>query len=251
MNGARRSGTIAEAARDGTTAADLHAALAAALAPEALAWLDAAAERVTADPRALGALFPAVGRHCGRGTLEGGPAGWTVDDAGRTILLAALRAEPAVRGGEVEACYRHGDAAERRGVLRALPLLDLRDRALPLVEDALRTSDTRLIQAALGPYGAEHLDQALWRQAVLKCVFNEIPLDTIAGLDERADADLARMLADFARERIAAGRSVPADVWPVIDRFEGTLERSGILAELDSDVPARRAAAQRALADRR
>ena len=249
MNGAPRSGTLAQPA--GPTVAALRAALDEALALDARAWLDEAVTRVQAEPGTIAVHFPAVGRRCGREALAGDLDGWSVDDAARAVLLAALPGAAAARAGEIEALYRFGDAAERRGVLRALPFLDLGPRALPLVEDALRTSDTRLIQAALGPYGAEHLDQALWRQAVLKCVFNEIPLATTAGLDERADADLARMLADFGRERIAAGRAVPADVWPVIDRFEGTLERSGILAELESDVPARRAAAERALADRR
>ena len=39
-------------------------------------------------------------------------------------------------------------------------------RCLPVVRDALRTNDTRLVAAALGPYAAAHLDDAAWRQAV-------------------------------------------------------------------------------------
>ena len=35
--------------------------------------------------------------------------------------------------------------------------------ALPLVQDALRTNDTRLISGALGPYGAAHLDDHGYR----------------------------------------------------------------------------------------
>ena len=53
--------------------------------------------------------------------------------------------------GELAELYRYGDAAERRGVLRALPYLDLGDRGLGLIDDAIRTNDTRLIAAALGP----------------------------------------------------------------------------------------------------
>ena len=48
--------------------------------------------------------------------------------------------------------YRYGDAAERRGVLRALPYLAARrPRPRRCVDDAIRTNDTRLIAAALGP----------------------------------------------------------------------------------------------------
>ena len=76
---------------------------------------------------------------------------------------------------------------------------------VPLLHDAIRTNDTRLVAAALGPY-AGHLDDAAWRQAVLKCVFMGVPLAAVDGLDERADAELAAMLAALADERAAAGR---------------------------------------------
>jgi hypothetical protein len=116
--------------------------------------------------------------------------------------------------------YRQGDASERRGVLRALhPLDEHRDlgaMALPIVEDALRTHDPRLITAALGDYAARHLGAHAYRQAVLKCVFTGIPLADVRGLDERADAELTRMLADYAHERLAAGREVPPDVRSLI-----------------------------------
>lgn len=47
---------------------------------------------------------------------------------------------------------------------------------------------------------------------MLKCVFTGVPLSVVAGLDDRADAELTRMMTDYARERTAAGRDVPADV---------------------------------------
>ncbi|MDX3453280.1 EboA domain-containing protein [Streptomyces sp. ME02-8801-2C] len=181
------------------------------LTPEARAWLDAALAEVAADPAAIRTLFPAVRRHCGRAPL---PDGRTVDEAVRALLMAslALRDQPLV--DEVSALHRHGDPAEQRAVLRALPQVD-RDgtgRFLDLVRQTLRGNDNTLIEAALGPYAAAHLPADEYRQAVLKCVFQEIPLARISGLDERADAELARMLADFARERTAAGRPVPEDI---------------------------------------
>ncbi|MFJ4180613.1 EboA domain-containing protein, partial [Streptomyces sp. NPDC089733] len=114
--------------------------------------------------------------------------------------------------------YEQGTAAERRAVLLTLHRLDLGPTALPLVEDALRTNDTRLITAAVGPYAATHLDPHHWRHAVLKCLFTEVPVAAVDGLARRArgDAELARMLGDFAAERIAAGRSVPADLTRVL-----------------------------------
>ncbi len=84
----------------------------------------------------------------------------------------------------------------------------------PLVEDALRANDTRLVAAAVGPYAAEHLAPHAWRHAVLKCLFTEVPVAAVARLADRArgDTELARMLTDFAAERTAAGRPVPEDL---------------------------------------
>ena len=118
-----------------------------------------------------------------RNAVERQPAiGWTVDDAARALLLLALPLQGEARWSEVEALYRYGDASERRAVLRSLALLGVGDEGLPVVRDAIRTSDSRLIAAALGPYAAEHLELPMWRQAVLKCVFNGIPLAAVSGI---------------------------------------------------------------------
>ncbi|MFI1051971.1 EboA domain-containing protein [Streptomyces griseoruber] len=220
------------------------------LTADAAAWLADAVARVGEDPAAVRGVFPAVGRRCGRGPLI---AGWTVADAARARLLAALPLSGAALAEEIAALHRYGDSAEQRAVLRSLALLEdtdasFADRGLPLVRAALRSNDTDLIESALGPYAARHLDAEGYRQAVLKSVFCGIPLARIAGLTERADRELARMLADFAHERVAAGRDVPADVWPVVRAHPGTLEASGLPAETGSPSPDRREAAVRALA---
>ncbi|MFI5687617.1 EboA domain-containing protein [Streptomyces sp. NPDC051636] len=177
------------------------------------AWLHAAERQVTQDPAAVAALFPAAGRRCGRGPLtDPGPelGGWTVDDAARVLLLTALPLRGAALAEQVGALYRNGGAAEKRAVLRALPGLDIGSGAADLLHDAIRTNDPRLIAAAVGPC-ARRLDDGMWRQAVLKCVFMDIPLTAVADLDRRADGELARMLADLDDERRAAGRTMPAD----------------------------------------
>lgn len=174
------------------------------LTPTARTWFDEALTAAT-DRTALWELrFASAGRHCGQEHA----------DSVRVALLRAARAEPAV----LTRLYHHGSAPERRAVLLALPSLVAGPEALPLVEDALRTHDTHLIAAALGPYAASHLAPHPWRQAVLKCLFTGVPVDTVAGLHERArgDSELARMLTDYAAERTAAGRPVPADLHRVL-----------------------------------
>ncbi|MFF5207785.1 EboA domain-containing protein [Streptosporangium sp. NPDC000396] len=157
-------------------------------------WTARAVRQVEDDRESVYRLFPQAER-------LGGPGA-------RRALLAALRGDHAVVG----ALYRRGDTGERLAILLALPELSLGPSAVPLVEDALRTNDARLVAAALGPYGSRWLGDHAFRQGVLKCVFMSIPLASVTGLDRRFDAELARMLADHAAERRAAGRPVPQDV---------------------------------------
>lgn len=191
---------------------DLRTRLEAALDGAARAWLDQATAEAAAHPGRPEQKQPPVwelrfaeaGRRCGQDHA----------DAARVLLLHAAEADPAT----LTRVYEQGTAAERRAVLHALPHLVRGPETLPLVEDALRTNDTRLVAAAVGPYAARHLAPHDWRHAVLKCLFTGVPVDAVAGLDRRARADteLARMLGDYAGERTAAGRTVPSDLHRVL-----------------------------------
>ena len=174
-----------------------------------------ALEEVARDPDSLERHFAGAARLAAREGRDG--------DTARAALLLALPGTADDVAGRLARVYEHGDAAERRAVLLALPALDAPDRperigarALPVVRDALRTNDTRLVAAALGPYAAAHLDDAAWRQAVLKVLFTGIPVEHVAGLTDRADAELFRMVRDYAAERAAAGRTVPQDAYTVL-----------------------------------
>ncbi|MEU8204917.1 EboA domain-containing protein [Streptosporangium sp. NPDC049046] len=183
-------------------------------------WLADARASVAAKPGSVTRHFAAAGRRAGRAPLPDAP-GWSADEAARAVLLAALPPEEVA--GQAADLYRYGDADEKRAVLKALPMLPVGAEAVPLLLDAIRTNDTRLVAAALGPY-ARHLDQTMWRQAVLKCVFMGVPLAAVDRLEERADAELAGMLAAFAEERTAAGRDVPADATALLDRLTSEKE---------------------------
>ncbi|MFC9914475.1 EboA domain-containing protein [Streptomyces sp. NPDC059862] len=146
--------------------------------------------------------FAAAGRQCG------GP---DAAEAARVLLLHTAQPTP----DEVVRLYQRGTGAERRAVLLALPHLPIAPHeGVPLIEDALRANDTRLIAAAVGPFAAAHLGAHAWRHAVLKCLFTGIPLAEVAGFSDRArgDDELGRMLRDFAAERTAAGRRLPSDL---------------------------------------
>jgi hypothetical protein len=176
----------------------------------ARAWLDRALDEAAAHPGTHGPIsvwelrIAEAGRRCGPEHA----------DAARILLLHAARAD----ADTLARVYRQGTAAERRAVLHALPHLVAGPDALPIIEDALRTNDTRLVAAAVGPYAAQHLDAHNWRHAVLKCLFTGVPIDAVADLPRRAraDAELTRMLGDYADERSAAGRPVPDDLHRVL-----------------------------------
>ncbi|MEV5436844.1 EboA domain-containing protein [Streptomyces sp. NPDC052682] len=180
------------------------------LGDDARAWLEQALDEAAAQPGRHGPLslwelrLAEAGRRCGPAHA----------DAARVLILHAARAD----ADALARVYFQGTADERRAVLHALPHLVPGPDALPLVEDALRTNDTRLLAAAVGPYAARHLAPHPWRHAVLKCLFTGVCVDHVADLSRRAggDAELARMLADYAAERTAAGRAVPQDLHRVL-----------------------------------
>ncbi|MFH8294021.1 EboA domain-containing protein [Streptomyces sp. NPDC018059] len=195
--------------------AALRTRLEADLGGAARAWLDqataeAAAHAERSEPERGGPIptwelrIAETGRRCGPDHA----------DAARVLLLHAASADPVT----LTRVYAQGAAPERRAVLHALPHLVPGPEALPLVEDALRTNDTRLVAAAVGSYAAAHLAPHDWRHAVLKCLFTGVPVDAVADLPRRArgDGELARMLGDYASERTAAGRPVPGDLHRVL-----------------------------------
>ncbi|WP_203599805.1 EboA domain-containing protein [Streptomyces sp. SID10853] len=237
--------------------AGLCAALEERLTPAAATWLEGALRATSADPAAVHDLFPVVARQCGRGPLDAVPgddgervtADWSVADAARVLVLTVLPSSPPPLADRLTRLYREGGTWERLAVLRGLAVLDdldttFADSATDLLNEALRSQDPRLLAAAVGPYAARHLDAAAYRHAILKCVFTGVPALPAA---HRADAELARMLADHAHERVAAGRDVSDDVWPVLARFPDVVAASGLAGEADHPDAVRRTAARRAL----
>ncbi|WAZ25218.1 EboA domain-containing protein [Streptomyces cinnabarinus] len=188
----------------------LHTHLTAHLPGAARTWLDRALTEAAAHPGTHGPIsvwelrLAEAGRRCGPGYA----------DAARVLILHAARADTEA----ITRVYFQGTGPERRAVLHALPHLVPGPDALPLVEDALRANDTGLLAAAVGPYAARHLDAHQWRHAVLKCLFTGVSVGAVADLERRAraDAELARMLGDYAAERTAAGRPVPEDLHRVL-----------------------------------
>jgi hypothetical protein len=151
--------------------------------------------------------------------IEGPFPTWAADELGRVSLLAdaATRLPPEALGALLDDLYAHGDNRERQAVLRSLAIVDGEGRWTRLGIEACRSHVQPVFEAiaAENPYPARAFPDLHFHQLVLKALFVGVPLERIWGLGRRRTAELARMAQDYAAERRAAGRPVPAD----IDKF--------------------------------
>ena len=138
------------------------------------------------------------------------------DELGRAaLLLRAGKVLPSSAADDLVAeCFFRGDNRERQAVLRTLSLLPEPRRFLSIGIEACRSSVQPVFEAIAceNPYPAQHFPQHAFNQMVLKAVFTGVAVGRISGLESRLDRDLARMAADYAQERRAAGRPVPPDL---------------------------------------
>ncbi|MBD0305938.1 MAG: EboA domain-containing protein [Nitrospiraceae bacterium] len=144
------------------------------------------------------------------------PVGETLDELGRIWML--ISAVSCLTDGTFQTllsdCYEQGDVRERRAVLRALPFLPEGGRFIPMAVDACRSHIQPVFEAVAceNPYPAGHFPEPSFNQMVLKALFTGVALNRVIGLDARITPELTRMAKDYASERRAAGRSVPADL---------------------------------------
>ncbi len=158
-------------------------------------------------------------RRCGRAVVAAGPtpARWTVDQLVRVRLVQALPAEdPAIWLRNLDRLFAAASVEEAVALYQGLSLLPHPEQLCPRCAAGVRSNQADIFRATAvaNPYPARWLDAGAFNQLVLKAIFIGQPLAPIIGLDQRANPDLTRMLIDYARERRAAHRPVPDDLWP-------------------------------------
>lgn len=140
----------------------------------------------------------------------------TVRDGARAALvLSAIAArDPGEHVALVDTLLRTGDLGEQVSLLRALSLLPTPERFVELAIEACRTNVVAVFAAIAtdNPYPARHFPAPALRQLVLKAIFVGVQVGRIVGLGPRIDAELLRMIDDYASERRAAGRPIPEGV---------------------------------------
>ena len=202
------------------------------LAVDATAWLAKSAAQVESSGKD-GDVYLAVSlvtRKVGKADLALGegdlreakairpgwdPRDWSADQAARVLLLLALERDPPRFARVLEQLCNSADVSELVAFYRGLPLYPDQPRYLARATEGLRTNIKAAFEAIAlrNPYPNEQFPEAAWNQMVLKALFVGSALWPIVGLDRRANAELARMLRDYAHERWAAGRPVSPELW--------------------------------------
>ncbi len=148
------------------------------------------------------------------------PSGWSIDGAARVAGLLAFRTSRPF--AEVfKDLRRTSDAGEMIALYRGLPLYPEPASLDFECGEGLRSNLKPVFEAIThqNPFPRDHFDEHRWNHMVLKALFIGTELAPVVGLSERANPELARILLDFANERWAAGRPVPADLWLSVRPF--------------------------------
>ena len=97
--------------------------------------------------------------------------------------------------------------------------------------EALRTNIATVFDAvsAYNPYPSAYFNDQEWNQMYLKAAFMRRDLSRILDIDKRANADLARIISDYAHERWAASRDVNPYFW----RPVGSFLNDGLLKDME------------------
>jgi len=207
-------------------------------------WVQEKQEEIAggAPSRVFYTSFSAVPRYTGKADLDLSaadrdaadearagwrPGDWSVDQAGRTRLVLSLPStDHDAYLATLDRVFTHADMNESVALYQTLPVLPYPEDHRARAAEGLRTNITAVFNAVAlhNPYPAEQFDDGAWNQMVLKAVFVGSPLYAIQGIDRRANAELARMLVDYAHERWAAGRSVTPELWRPVGPFaEGAM----------------------------
>lgn len=147
--------------------------------------------------------------------LLGFPVTWTLDRMVRVYALLKMDA------AQVETLWDSAEINEAVALYSALYYLENPERWLYRATEAVRSNIGDVFDALAfdNLYPAEYFSEAQWNQLVLKCIFNDKGIHRIKGLHARRNAALAASISDFAHERWAAGRHVPAQVWRLVEGF--------------------------------
>ena len=204
------------------------------LKAETTSWLRETCNTIAKDnanTRTLFIAFGIVGRRSGRADVQlsiddraaafsarqgWDPSRWSLDQMARARLLLAMPATAArVWLITLDQLFAAAGLEELVALYQALPLLPHQDLLAARIAEGVRSNMKPVFNAIAldNPAPSERLDEGAWNQLVLKALFIASPVARIVDATARANPTLAHMLIDYARERLAAQRPVPVDLW--------------------------------------
>ncbi|MEL6928349.1 MAG: EboA domain-containing protein [Cyanobacteria bacterium J06600_6] len=151
------------------------------------------------------------------------PQNWCLDAAARSLLLLSFPAEdPDQYLATLDKIIGSANVREAIAFYQTLPLFPYPEKFKLRAAEGIRSNMTSVFNAVAhdNPYPAEYLDDLAWNQMVLKALFVGSSLHLIYGLEQRNNPQLAQMLIDYARERLAAHRSVSDELWDLVMPFQ-------------------------------
>ena len=150
---------------------------------------------------------------------------WLRNDLARIYFITQVfekTYQPSERFIALYKLYDAGDTESKVACLRALNFIEgVVADGLEIIHDAGRTYLSELMEAGWchHPFSSQQLTTEEFRKAVMKALFCNVSIEGFMGIDRIADQELSRRLSEFANEREAADRTVPAAVWRVASYF--------------------------------
>lgn len=144
----------------------------------------------------------------------------------RIVLLRTILESVPEMVEAVQKLIQVADITELETFLKYLVLLPNPENYKFAAVEALRTNIATVFNAISqnNPYPAAYFSSAEYNQMYLKSAFMQQDLTKIIGVDKMANADLARIISDYAHERWAASRTIDPIFWrPVSNFLDSTL----------------------------
>ena len=174
---------------------------------------------------------------------------WSLDELARLVLLVHLPLDE--RQDTMAKLIATSDIREQKLIYKSIQYLEQPEDLEWQMIDGIRTNITDVFDAIAmhSSYPQRYFTEAAWNQMVLKAIFMERAIYRISGLDERRNADLARIAIDFAHERQSAGRKVTPELWRLVVPFVDQSIMQDLIRVTGSTDDLERDAALRALSE--
>ena len=140
------------------------------------------------------------------------------------LLATVLEENPDFFTSKVANLIQIADTKELETVLKFLYLLPHPENFIHTATEALRSNILSIFNAIAlnNPYPGLYFNEQQWNQMYLKAAFVETDLSQIRDIEKKANAELARIISDYAHERWAASRTINPLFWRPVSHFLNT-----------------------------